>query len=104
MERSAFIGDGEGNVVVCDGVVGPGEGRRPAHVKEGAVDSCYHGFGRGGGTGSCWNNDHINIETTHTVHSQIEHNTCELPQPFICKGSKQTVPKIIVRGSNYDNA
>ena len=58
MECSAFIGVGEGDVVVCDGVVGPGEGRRPAHVEEGAVDSCYHRLRRGGG--SCknqnWNN------------------------------------------------
>ena len=53
IECSTFIGVGEGDVVVCDGVVGPGEGRRPAHVEEGAVDSCYHRLRRGGG--SCKN-------------------------------------------------
>ncbi len=59
IECSVFIGVGEGDVVVCDGVVGPGEGRRPAHVEEGAVDSCYHWLRRGGG--SCRNKDYIKI-------------------------------------------
>ena len=59
IECSVFIGVGEGDVVVCDGVVGPGEGRRPAHVEEGAVDSCYHWLRRGGG--SCKNKDYIKI-------------------------------------------
>ncbi len=78
-EQSAFIGVDEGVVVVCDGVVGPREGRRPAHVKEGAVDSCYHGFGRGE-PGPVRTKTTSTLEitviliTTHTVHSQIEHN------------------------------